>query len=319
MALKFFLYLVLLASLAICVTSNPSLILRQPVERGGSSSGANSWRPNAKPNAKSKEPRCGPSQSHYDSKCFAKLANQSLGCELDLGGEGSFDTLCRINTSVTLGASTFIVGAGALEIGHHVSLSCSAPGCEIVILLSKNLLLAPGSAISGGSLTIQAANVTIQENAFITTTALGGTPPNSASGTPLSLDGAGAGHGGRGASCEEDVDAWGGDIYAWETLAAPWSHGSRGGTTKESQLDLGGAGGGRIAITTEDLLLNGTIESNGDSVGSRGGGGSGGSIAIKAQTMYATMFAVPQVLGLPVSRSLSVNSHGITLTPIPCM
>ncbi|KAG0610062.1 hypothetical protein M758_7G036100 [Ceratodon purpureus] len=288
MALKFFLYLVLLASLAVCVTSNPSLIIRQPVERGGSSSDANSWRPNVKPNAKSKEPRCGPSQAHYDFKCYAKLANQSLGCESDLGGEGSLDTLCRINSSISLGASSFIVGAGALEIGHHVSLSCSSPGCDIVILLSSNLLLAPGSAISGGSLTIQAANITIQENAFITTTALGGATPPSASGTPLGLDGAGAGHGGRGASCEDDDDAWGGDIYSWETLAEPWTHGSRGGTTKESQLDLGGAGGGRIAITTEELLLNGTIEANGDSVRLPGGGGSGGSIVLKAQTILGS-------------------------------
>ena len=270
MALKFFFYLVLLASLAIFVTSEPSLIL-QPVE--------NPWRPNAKP----KPARCGPSQAYYDDKCYAKLANQSVGCESDLGGEGSLDTLCRLLSSVTLGASSFIVGAGALEIGHHVSLSCSAPGCEIVVLLSKNLALAPGAAISGGSLTIQAANIIIQENAFITTTALGGDPPADAGGTPASLDGAGGGHGGRGASCEEDADAWGGDVYAWETLAAPWSYGSRGGTTSESKL--GGAGGGRVAITTGELLLNGTVKSKGDSVGLRGGGGSGGSIAIKATNM----------------------------------
>lgn len=281
MALKFFLYLVLLAALAICVGSNPSLVLRQPVERGGSASG---WRPDAKP----KEARCEPSQARYGSKCYAELAKVSLDCELDLGGEGSLDTLCRLRSSVTLGASSFIVGAGALEIEHHVSISCAAPGCEVVVLLAKSLVLAPGSAIRGGSLTIQAANVTVLENASITTTALGGA---GASGSPPGIAGAGAGHGGRGASCVDDFD--GGDIYAWETLAAPWSHGSRGGSTNESILDLGGAGGGRIAIATRKLLLNDTVESNGGSVGLQGGGGSGGSIAIKALTMYAALFSSP--------------------------
>jgi hypothetical protein len=125
------------------VGSNRSLVLRQPAEHGGSASGGNLWRLDAKP----KEARCKPSQARYGSKCYAGFAKVLLDCELDLGGEGSFDTLCRLQSSVSLGVNSFIIGAGALEIEHHVSLSYAAPGCEVVVLLAKSLVLAPGSAI----------------------------------------------------------------------------------------------------------------------------------------------------------------------------
>lgn len=289
---KFFLCLEILASLAICSTSEPGLI-QQSAPRSAYSDisvSENSWQPNVRPPWKPnvKPPRCDPSQPRYDSKCYAKLVNQSLRCESDLGGVGSLETLCRLRFSITLGASSFIVGAGTLEIDHHVTLACASPGCEIVVLLSGNLILGPDSSISGGSLTIQAANLTLLDKSSINSTALGGAPPIGTSGTPSNFEGAGGGHGGRGASCEQTDDqlgTGGGDIYSWETLSAPWSHGSRGGTTEETSRDLGGAGGGRIAITTGELSINGAIVANGGSVGLSGGGGSGGSIIIRAQNI----------------------------------
>uniref|UniRef100_A0A7I4AXX0 DUF8003 domain-containing protein n=1 Tax=Physcomitrium patens TaxID=3218 RepID=A0A7I4AXX0_PHYPA len=295
---KWFLFLEILASLAIFTTSENSLI-RQPASQSISSSSSedrNSWRPDVKPpwraNVKlnGNPPRCEASQMRYDPECYSKLANQSVGCESDLGGVGSLDSFCRLRSSVVLGTTSLIVGAGTLEIDHHVSLACPTAGCEIVVLLSGNLILGPDSSISGGSLTIQAENVTVLDRSSITSTASAGDPPIGTSGTPSNTEGAGGGHGGRGASCErsedkDQRDTWGGDTYSWETLTAPWSHGSRGGTTEERDLDLGGAGGGRIAITTVELNLNGVIEANGGSVGLHGGGGSGGSIIISARNI----------------------------------
>lgn len=235
--------------------------------------------------------QCAPSQPRYPSRCYEELADQSLGCESELSGVGSLDSVCRLTTSVRLGANSSIVGKGTLELAHNVSLACARPGCEILILVSGNLVLESNSRIRGGTLTIQAANITVGAHASINATSLAGSPPAQTSGTPQDLEGAGGGHGGRGASCERDeskdqVGTWGGDMYNWDKLAKPWVYGSRGGTTLEDATDLGGAGGGRIAVTVEDvLLLAGTIEANGGSVGNEGGGGSGGSVMVTAQQM----------------------------------
>ena len=235
--------------------------------------------------------QCAWSQPRYMSRCYEELAHQSLDCESELGGVGSLDSLCRLTTSVSLGANSSIIGKGTLEISHGVYLSCTWPGCEILILLSGNLVLESNSAIRGGTLTIQAVNITVSAHASIDATSLAGNPPAQTSGTPQDLEGAGGGHGGRGASCERDeskdqVGTWGGDMYNWDKLAKPWVYGSRGGTTDADATDLGGAGGGRIAVTVEDvLLLAGTIEANGGSVANEGGGGSGGSVMVTAQQM----------------------------------
>jgi hypothetical protein len=281
---KFFLCLVILLSLASSTSARSESVILQPLDASSSAGdeAGLSWVP---PKA-----RCDASQPRFEVKCYAKQMNQSLGCESDLGGVGSLDTLCRVRSSIALGPSSIIVGAGTLELAHHVSLSCASPGCEIVLLLAGNLILGPDSSISGGTLTIQAANITIQDRSSIDSTALAGTPPPGTSGTPSNFEGAGGGYGGRGASCERNEgkdqgDVWGGDMYEWETLATPWSHGSRGGTTEEERFDLGGAGGGRIAMTTGELLINGSVAADGGSVGDKGGGGSGGSIVIKARNM----------------------------------
>nr|DAD41261.1 TPA_asm: hypothetical protein HUJ06_015584 [Nelumbo nucifera] len=72
--------------------------------------------------------------------------------------------------------------------------------------------------------------------------------PAQTSGTPQVIDGAGRGHGGRGACCLTNKsklpdDVWGGDAYSLSSLTIPWSYGSKGGTT--SKEDYGSAGGGQ--------------------------------------------------------------------------
>lgn len=231
-------------------------------------------------------PRLDPKLYH-----LRKPAEQSLFCERDLSGVGSLETLCVLNRSVSFEVdSTVVVGSGTLEIQPNVLISCNVPGCNLTILLNGDFNVGANSSIRCGSLWIQAANLNLGDSASLNSTAFGGKPPSGASGTPSGTDGAGGGHGGRGAFCLQDEtkeqrDTWGGDSYAWTTLEDPWSFGSNGGTTNENK-DFGGKGGGRINVTvTGILVVNGSIEADGGSVGEEGGGGSGGSLYIKASRM----------------------------------
>ena len=121
------------------VGSNPSLVLRQPMEHGGSASGEGGGIYRSRMQK--------PSQARYGSKYYAGLAKVLLNCKLDLGREGSLDSLSKLQSSISLGTNSFIVRAWMLKIKHHVSLSCAMPRCEVVVLLTKNLVLALGSAI----------------------------------------------------------------------------------------------------------------------------------------------------------------------------
>lgn len=135
--------------------------------------------------------------------------------------------------------------------------------------------------IVAGSVILAAVNLTMDGNSSIYTTALGGAPPSQTSGTPFGRDGAGGGHGGRGASCvKSNVSTyWGGDVYSWSSLHEPWSYGSEGGF----KLKAGGKGGGRVKLVLKDtVVLNGSVAADGGDSGEEGGGGSGGSICIRA-------------------------------------
>lgn len=282
---RFFIVLLILLLLANCTTAKTSIV--QVIS-------SSSWISSAVDRSSSKPPPeppiCKPPQPRYDIQCYEILANHTLDCDTGLGGLGSLETLCKLKGSIALPTSSIIVGSGSLEIPYNMSVSCAKQGCEIIILLHGDLKVGSDSSIVGGTVTIQAAKVLLGVNSSINATALGGSPPPQTSGTPQNLEGAGGGHGGRGASCERDEgkdqsDTWGGDMYKFETLSEPWSYGSSGGTTSEL-FNLGGLGGGRIGITVIEVLeLNGTIEANGGSVREMGGGGSGGSILIKAPLM----------------------------------
>ena len=51
--------------------------------------------------------------------------------------------------------------------------------------------------------------------------------------------------------------------------------------------DYGGAGGGRILLNmTDSVEVSGTLLANGGNAGTKGGGGSGGSVFIMADKMY---------------------------------
>ncbi|EFJ26064.1 hypothetical protein SELMODRAFT_98651 [Selaginella moellendorffii] len=219
---------------------------------------------------------------HLGCSPFAK--SSPVHCEEDLHGSGSFDTTCYLEESVSVGRDLCIAGAGNLSISSDVTLDCPFSGCTIAVSLSGDVILGVNASIVAGTIVIQAENTYLRANSSLSSLGLGGAPPAQTSGTPSGLEGAGGGHGGRGACCatKDQGDIWGGDVYAWSSLATPWCHGSRGGSTSET-VDYSGGGGGRINVTVIHALeLNGTISADGGSGGKKGGGGSGGSVIVGA-------------------------------------
>ncbi|KAJ6942922.1 hypothetical protein NC652_008658 [Populus alba x Populus x berolinensis] len=225
---------------------------------------------------------------------FSLPLNSSVSCE-DLEGVGSLDTTCLVNSNLYLNSDLYIYGTGNLEILPHVSIACPIEGCMVTINMTGNVNIGQYAKIVAGSVVFAVANLTMDSHSSINTTALGGSPPPQTSGTPVGDDGGGGGHGGRGASClkRNKTSNWGGDVYAWSTLAEPWSYGSKGGGTS-SRNKFGGNGGGRIKIQVKEIVcLNGSIAAEGGDGGLIGGGGSGGSIFVHAVKLkgYGTISA----------------------------
>lgn len=214
----------------------------------------------------------------------------SVSCEDDLGGVGSVDTTCEVVSNLNLTGNVYIGGKGSFIILPNVSVHCLIPGCGIAINVSGNFSLGENAEILVGTFELDADNATFCNGSLVNTTGLAGDPPEQTSGTPQGIEGAGGGHGGRGAACLIDDkklpdDVWGGDAYSWSTLEKPWSYGSKGGTSSK-EVDYGGGGGGRIMVVVlGSLEVNGSLLADGADGGTLGGGGSGGSIFIKAYKM----------------------------------
>ncbi|KAM7493377.1 hypothetical protein LguiB_027986 [Lonicera macranthoides] len=214
----------------------------------------------------------------------------SVTCEGDLGGVGTVDTTCKIVTDLNLTKNVYIEGKGNFIILPNVSVVCLVSGCEIAINVTGNFTLGANASIVAGTFELYADGASFSNESSVNTTGMAGNPPPQTSGTPQGVDGAGGGHGGRGACCLTDSkklpeDVWGGDAYSWATLQKPWSYGSKGGTTSK-EVDYGGGGGGRVMLLVVGLLdVNGSILADGGNGAPKGGGGSGGSIFIKAHKM----------------------------------
>ncbi|XP_010677213.2 uncharacterized protein LOC104892887 isoform X2 [Beta vulgaris subsp. vulgaris] len=220
---------------------------------------------------------------YEDTSNFMSLSVNLVSCE-DLEGVGSFNTTCVVNSHVHLNSSIYAFGTGNLEILPHVSIVCPIEGCSITFNVSGNVKVGPNAAVMAGSVVISAHSLSFGQNSSVNTTALGGRPPPQTSGTPFGYEGAGGGHGGRGASClrNEQRDAWGGDVYSWSNVSRPWSYGSKG-SGKSTHKPFGGMGGGRVKLIARDeLYLNGSVTAEGGDGGVSGGGGSGGSIIINS-------------------------------------
>ncbi|WJX29675.1 hypothetical protein P8452_18290 [Trifolium repens] len=123
-------------------------------------------------------------------------------------------------------------------------------------------------------------NATFFDGSVINVTGLAGSPPAQTSGTPSGIQGAGGGYGGRGATCVSDNnklpdDVWGGDAYSWATLDEPWSYGNVSGDLLA--IKGGGGSGGSIYIKAHRMTGTGTISATG---GGGFAGGGGGRISI---------------------------------------
>ncbi|XP_051132101.1 uncharacterized protein LOC127252110 [Andrographis paniculata] len=216
----------------------------------------------------------------------------SVSCE-ELKGVGSLNTTCELNYSLNFTDDVYVEGKGNLFILQGVALICPKLGCSIEINITGAFRLDSSSQIVAGSVYIVTGNASLVGNSVINATARASEPPNPSPGTPNDAQGSGGGHGGRGASCVMDnkklpEDVWGGDAYAWDTLETPWSYGSRGGTTNRGE-DYGGMGGGRIWLEVKETVdVRGSLLADGGAGGIKGGGGSGGSIFIKAQKMIGS-------------------------------
>ncbi|XP_020215510.1 uncharacterized protein LOC109799381 isoform X2 [Cajanus cajan] len=217
----------------------------------------------------------------------------SLTCQDGLNATGSLADTCDLNSTLVFTADVYIEGNGTLNILPGANLSCAVSGCVILINVSNEFSLQSGAVIVAGTVLVAARNATLYEGSVINVTGLAGAPPAQTSGTPSGTQGAGGGHGGRGATCVSDNtklpdDVWGGDAYSWSSLDKPWSYGSKGGTTSKEEK-YGGEGGGRIKFVVVDSIdVSGDLLANGGDGGIKGGGGSGGSIYVKAHRMTGT-------------------------------
>ncbi|KAK7319925.1 hypothetical protein RJT34_04654 [Clitoria ternatea] len=217
----------------------------------------------------------------------------SVSCQEGLNGTGSLATSCDLNSSLVFDRDVSIEGNGSLHIGAGVNLSCPVLGCVILINMSREFSLQSGASIIAGTVVLASQNASLVGGSVINVTGLAGDPPAQTSGKPSGTQGAGGGHGGRGATCVSDNtklpdDVWGGDAYSWSSLDKPWSYGSKGGTTSKDEK-YGGEGGGRIWIEVVDSIeVSGGLFADGGDGGMKGGGGSGGSIYIKAHRMTGT-------------------------------
>lgn len=146
---------------------------------------------------------------------FSSQVDDFVSCE-DLKGVGSFDTTCRLNSNLYRSSDVYVFGAGNLEILPDIKIVCPVDGCTISFNLSGNIKVGQNVAVIAGTVVFSAASLTMEPNSSLNTSSLGGAPPSQTSGTPVGFDGAGGGHGGRGASClkTSTLNFWGGDVYS---------------------------------------------------------------------------------------------------------
>ncbi|KAJ1391749.1 hypothetical protein SESBI_36409 [Sesbania bispinosa] len=204
------------------------------------------------------------------------LLNEPVSCE-DLEGVGSFNTTCLLSSTHYVKSDIYIYGVGNLEILSHVSLLCPVEGCMITVNVSGNIKLGQNASIVAGTVVLSAANLTMDYSSSINSSSLGGPPPSQTSGTPVGNDGAGGGHGGRGASClKNNKTNWGGDVYAWSTCL---NH----GVTEAKKEEMEGLMG-VVALAEVYWCMPKSCEKGYGTISAAGGmgwgGGGGGRISL---------------------------------------
>ena len=125
----------------------------------------------------------------------------SVSCTDDLGGVGSLDSTCKIVSDLNLTRDVYIEGKGNFYILPGVRFHCPSLGCFVTLNISGNFSLGENSTIVTGTFELAAYNASFFNGSAVNTTGWAGDPPPQTSGTPQGVEGAGGGHGGRGACC----------------------------------------------------------------------------------------------------------------------
>ncbi len=220
-----------------------------------------------------------------DGAHWSDPLNWSAGLP-DTGHAVSIDAGAILLTSETAELASFTMTGGTLTFSNWMT---RLRATEVVITNNAVLTLPPAFTDAGPSnrVWIVCANFTLvgtisaeakgfkAENG----TGKGGRSPG---GELWSTAGSGAGYGGQGEYLSL-LRGPGGCPYG--SLSEPSDPGSGGGGVF-SEAYMGGSGGGAVLIDASGTVtLNGTINANGQTVTTRKGAGSGGSIWIKCATL----------------------------------
>jgi uncharacterized membrane protein len=193
--------------------------------------------------------------------------------------EGDMATTCNItgvhnlDDGVRFRANNLIIKNGGSLLNNTANCLGTSHGCGFGLVLSGNLTIESGGDITAGNVSITAENVDVQSGGKIVTGGLGWKAKNGpCPGATSSTKGGGGGYGGKGGT--STVSKLGCSV-PYGNASAPVNFGSGGGYT-------GGPGGGIIFINaTNNVTINGNLNSSGSSGGvSASGGGAGGSIWI---------------------------------------
>ncbi|MDD3741322.1 MAG: T9SS type A sorting domain-containing protein, partial [Bacteroidales bacterium] len=217
--------------------------------------------------------------SDYVTVVFRDCASCS-----QIGGTGSLDTDCYVNSNTTIPDGKYIWGQGNLHVQSGVTVTTSSLSmCHIYMDGDVNIY-----GDINGNVDILCDNFLLDGNIY---SSAKGYPSASGLGAGYSRDVAGnfgagggsyAGNGGDGVYTTNSIVNYG-------SVHSPYSFGSGGGRNNGK---LGGAGGGIIKINaTNQCTLNGRLYSNGTAGTFDGsyirasGGGSGGSIWINTSSL----------------------------------
>jgi Putative metal-binding motif len=244
--------------------------------------------------------------------------------------------LALLGLAATLGFTSTARATASMTISKPVTISADLLVDELTVTAGGVLGIASSAAPGGtGVIHIRARKINVMAGGAISATKAGYAGVNDGDGKSADANGGGkrsptAGHpgsgggyvgkGAKGASdtCATFNDVEGGAAFATPAVETPILGSAGGAANVTNMANAGGAGGGVIILEAADIIIDGTVEAQGESPmpasGVARGGGSGGLIAITAAHLSgAGMISVaggdgPHALG--VGGALPVNNGG---------
>ncbi len=211
--------------------------------------------------------------------------------------------IALLGLTATLGFTSTARATASMTISAKTTISADLLLDELTIEKGGTLVVKPLAAGGTGAIHIRARKINVQQGGVITATKAGNVGVNGADGTSADPSGGGKrsptlghpgtgggylGAGAKGASdtCVNFDDVAGGAGFAMPTAATPILGSAGGAANVTSVANAGGAGGGVILLEAAEIVIDGTVEAQGEAplqvAGVARGGGSGGLIAITA-------------------------------------